>query len=126
MTVGQIVARERTRLRVALVTRGVAIALAIGLALLAVSTIALGDARWITRPSAPLGAWLVVAAVLVTLITISWREGRRRASASAIAAAIERERLAARGLAAWSARGRLLWSPGPPGGETTGVGARTR
>ena len=112
MTVGQIIARERARLRIALVTRGVAIAIAIGLAILAASTIALGGARWITRPSAPLGAWLLVAAVLVALIVFSWREGRRRASASAIAAAIERERT----LRAGSLRGALeVDSSGPLG-----------
>ncbi len=112
MTVGQIIARERSRLRIALVTRGVAIALAIGLAILAASTIALGGARWITRPSAPLAAWILVAAVLVALIVFSWREGRRRASASAIAAAIERERT----LRAGSLRGALeVDSSGPLG-----------
>jgi hypothetical protein len=103
VTVGQIVARERSRLRVALVTRGVAIALAIGFVLLAASTLALGDARWITRPSAPIGAWLVVSLILATLLWWSWREGRRRASSSAIAAAIERERA----LRAGSLRGAL-------------------
>lgn len=112
MTVGQIVARERSRLRLALVTRGVAIALAFGLALLAVSTIALGDARWITRPSAPIGAWMVVAVALVALLVVSWREGRRRATASAIAAAIERERT----MRAGSLRGALeVDSSGPLG-----------
>ena len=103
MTVGQIIARERRRLRIALVTRGVAIALAVGFALLAVSTLALGGARWITRPSAALGAWIVVGIVLVVLIVLSWREGRRRASASEIAAVIERERT----LRAGSLRGAL-------------------
>jgi hypothetical protein len=112
VTVGQIVARERSRLRIALVTRGLAIALAIGLALLAASTIALGGARWITRPSAPLGAWMVVTIVLVALIVASWREGRRRASASEIAGAIERERT----LRAGSLRGALeVDSSGPLG-----------
>ncbi len=112
MTVGQIIARERSRLRVALVTRGVAIALAIGFVLLAASTVALGGARWITRPSAPLGAWVFVAVVLVLLIAWSWREGRRRASASAIAAAIERERT----MRAGSLRGALeVDSSGPLG-----------
>jgi hypothetical protein len=103
MTVGQIIARERRRLRIALVMRGIAIALAIGFALLAVSTLALGGARWITRPSAPLGAWIVVGIVLAALIVVSLREGRRRASASEIAAAIERERT----LRAGSLRGAL-------------------
>ena len=103
MTVGQIIARERSRLRFALVTRGVAIALAIGFVLLAVSTLALGNARWITRPSAPLGAWVVVSLVLAILLGWSWREGRRRASSAAIAAAIERERA----LRAGSLRGAL-------------------
>ena len=112
MTVGQIVARERSRLRIALVTRGVAIALAIGFVLLAASTVALGGARWITRPSAPLAAWMAVALVLGALIVFSWREGRRRASASAIAAAIERERT----LRAGSLRGALeVDSSGPLG-----------
>ena len=112
MTVRQIIARERSRLRVALVTRGVAIALAIGFVLLAASTIALGGARWITRPSAPLGAWLLVAVVLAVLIAWSWREGRRRGSASAIAAAIERERT----MRAGSLRGALeVDSSGPLG-----------
>ncbi|HJU67075.1 MAG TPA: hypothetical protein VJ650_02430, partial [Gemmatimonadaceae bacterium] len=112
MTVGQIIARERSRLRIALVTRGVAIALAIGFVLLAASTVALGGARWITRPSAPLGAWIVVAVVLTALVIMSWREGRRRASASAIAAAIERERT----LRAGSLRGALeVHSSGPLG-----------
>ena len=112
MTVRQLIARERSRLRIALVTRGVAIALAIGLVLLAASTIALGGARWITRPSAPLGAWFVVGLVLVALIVFSLREGRRRASASAIAAAIERERT----LRAGSLRGALeVGSSGPLG-----------
>jgi hypothetical protein len=103
MTVGQIIARERTRLRIALVMRGIAIALAIGFALLAASTLALGGARWITRPSAPLGAWIVVGIVLAALVVVSWREGRRRASPSEIAAAIERERT----LRAGSLRGAL-------------------
>jgi hypothetical protein len=112
VTVRQLIARERSRLRIALVTRGIAIALAIGLVLLAASTIALGGARWITRPSAPLGAWMVVALVLVALIVVSWREGRRRASAAAIAAAIERERT----LRAGSLRGALeVGSSGPLG-----------
>ena len=103
MTVGQIIARERSRLRVALVTRGVGVALTIGFILLAASTIALGGARWITRPSAPLGAWAIVAIALLALLVASWREGRRRASASHIAAAIERERA----LRAGSLRGAL-------------------
>jgi hypothetical protein len=103
MTVGQIIARERTRLRIALVMRGVAIALAIGFAVLAASTLALGGARWITRPSAPLGVWIIVGIVLAALIVVSWREGRRRASAAEIAAAIERERP----LRAGSLRGAL-------------------
>ena len=60
MTVGQLVGRERSRLRLALIVKGVGIATAIGLALVAASTIALGNARWITRPSAPLTAWVVV------------------------------------------------------------------
>jgi hypothetical protein len=112
VTVGQIIARERSRLRIALVTRGVAIALAIGLAIVAASTIALGGARWITRPSAPLVAWVLVVAVLGALVVLSWREGRRRASASAIAAAIERERT----LRAGSLRGALeVDSSGPLG-----------
>ncbi len=112
MTVGQIIARERSRLRIALVTRGVAIALAIGLALLAASIFALGGARWITRPSAPLGAWTLVGVVLAVLIVLSWRAGRRRASASAIAAAIERERT----MRAGSLRGALeVDSSGPLG-----------
>lgn len=112
MTVGQIIARERSRLRIALVTRGVALALAIGFVLLAASTIALGGARWITRPSAPMGAWLLVAVVLAVLVVLSWREGRRRASASAIAAAIERERT----MRAGSLRGALeVDSSGPLG-----------
>jgi hypothetical protein len=112
VTVGQIIARERSRLRIALVTRGVAVALAIGFVLLAASTIALGEARWITRPSAPMGAWILVAVVLVVLVVLSWREGRRRASASAIAAAIERERT----MRAGSLRGALeVDSSGPLG-----------
>lgn len=116
MTVGQIIARERARLRIALVTRGVAIALALGLALLAASTLALGGARWITRPSAPLGAWFVVATVLVGAIVLTWREGRRRASSSAIAGAIERERA----LRAGSLRGALEVDSSGPLGQLAG------
>jgi hypothetical protein len=92
MTVGQLVGRERSRLRLALIVRAVGIATAIGLALVAASTIALGNARWITRPSAPLIAWVLVITVLATLTWLSWRAGRRQASPSEIAAAIERER----------------------------------
>lgn len=103
MTIAQLVGRERSRLRVALVVRGVAMALAVGFVLLAASTVALGSARWITRPSAPLGAWMLTVAVLAIILWRSWRAGVRGASMQSIADAIERERA----LRAGSVRGAL-------------------
>src|SRR5581483_6115241 len=67
VTVAQLVGRERSRLGLAIVVRGLAAAVALAALVVAASAVALGDARWITRPGAPLAAWgvAVVAAVLV-------------------------------------------------------------
>ncbi|MGI9075879.1 MAG: DUF4175 family protein [Gemmatimonadaceae bacterium] len=103
MTVAQLVARERMRLSIAIITRGVAMALAVALVIAAVSAVALGDARWITHPSAPLAAWLAVGLLVCLAMWYSIRDLRGSAGSEHVAAAIERERA----LRAGSLRGAL-------------------
>ncbi|MDQ6827956.1 MAG: hypothetical protein M3081_03725, partial [Gemmatimonadota bacterium] len=62
MTVNQLVDRERSRLGVAIIARGLGLVLAIVAALAGISTLVLGDARWIARPSLPIVSWIVAVA----------------------------------------------------------------
>ena len=103
MTVAQLVAREQARLRLAIAARGVALALAVAAAVVAMSALALGEARWITRPSAPALAWLAAAVLVAAAFARTLRDLRRGAAATRIAAAIEREHA----LRAGSLRGAL-------------------
>ena len=97
MTVTGLVRRERSRLGIAILARGAAVGVAAAAALLAASTLALGGARWITRPGAPLASWVV--AVVAAGIACWWARGAVRAAASshAVARAIESERSLRRG-----------------------------
>ncbi|HEX6808997.1 MAG TPA: hypothetical protein VF118_13510 [Gemmatimonadaceae bacterium] len=97
MTVTGLVRRERSRLGIAILARGLAVGVAAAAVLLAASTIALGGARWITRPSAPLASWGV--ALVAAAIACWWARGAVRAAASshAVARAIESERSLRRG-----------------------------
>ena len=103
MTVAQLVARERTRLSIAIIARGLAMTLAIALILAAISAIALGNARWITHPSWPLAAWLAMGLLVCSAVWFSVRDLRGAAGSEHVAAAIERER----SLRAGSLRGAL-------------------
>ncbi|MBC7791768.1 MAG: hypothetical protein H7Z74_17615 [Anaerolineae bacterium] len=118
MTVAQLVARERMRLSIAIIARGVAMALAIALILAAISAVALGDARWITHPSAPLAAWLAAGILVCSAIWYSIRDLRGSAGRDRVAAAIERERA----LRAGSLRGALeVGTTGPLGERASRV-----
>ncbi|MFN2399651.1 MAG: hypothetical protein ABR543_13590 [Gemmatimonadaceae bacterium] len=103
MTLIQIVARERARLSVAMAIMTAALALAIGGAIAAFATILLGDARWITRPSGPMAAWVLGACLIGAATYLARREARRTGSGKAVAAAIESER----SLRAGSIRGAM-------------------
>ena len=92
MTVTQLVSRERRRLRLALIVRGAAAALAASAVIVAVSAIALGGSRWIVHPSAPLLAWGVVALAAGGVLWWTLRDLGRRATRAVLATAIERER----------------------------------
>ncbi|HKT10144.1 MAG TPA: hypothetical protein VJR24_19740, partial [Gemmatimonadaceae bacterium] len=89
MTVTGLVRRERSRLGVAILARGMAAGIAAAAVLLAASTLALGSARWITRPTAPLASWAV--ALVAAALACWWARGAVRAKASsyAVARAIE-------------------------------------
>jgi len=97
VTVTGLVRRERSRLGLALAARGAAVGVAAAAVLLAASTLALGNARWITRPGAPLASWGV--AVAAAAIACWWARGAVRAAASshAVARVIESERSLRRG-----------------------------
>ena len=104
MTVLDLVDRERTRLRVAMVLVGGALAAAVTAVLLAGATLALGGARWITLPRLlPVVAWLVAAAVVGLALWWTIRALSGPASRSSVAEAIERERQ----LRAGSVRGAI-------------------
>jgi len=97
VTVTGLVRRERSRLGVAILARGAAVGVAAAAVLLAASTLALGGARWITRPTAPLASWAV--ALVAAAIAGWWARGAVRAAASshAVARSIETERALRRG-----------------------------
>ena len=103
MTVSKLVSRERARLRVAIAARGLALAVAGAAVIVALSAVALSDARWITRPAAPGLAWLLATALVGVALWRMRRETRVTASSTSVAAAIERERA----LRAGSLRGAL-------------------
>lgn len=92
MTVAQLVRRERSRLGLVLTGLGVAIALALAALVIAASTLALGNARWITRPGAPLAAWGAALALTFAVLWWTLRHVRRAAAPSVIAREIEQER----------------------------------
>ncbi|MDQ6885864.1 MAG: hypothetical protein M3068_01080 [Gemmatimonadota bacterium] len=103
MTLLRLIAHERARRGVAVAGGAAAAALGAAALLGGVFTLALGHQRWITRPSAPIGAWLVVTGMLALLL---WRARvalRRVASTSQVASDVERER----GLRSGSVRGAL-------------------
>jgi hypothetical protein len=103
VTVAQLVDRERSRLNAAILARGIGVALAVAAVIIAASTLALGRARWITRPGAPLVAWVVAIVIAAAILWWTRRDARRSATSGAIAQAIERERA----LRAGSLRGAL-------------------
>ncbi|MGH7720444.1 MAG: hypothetical protein ACREON_16560, partial [Gemmatimonadaceae bacterium] len=92
MTVNQLVTRERGRLRLALAARGVSVALAAVALLAAGSALFLGGARWITRPSAPMLAWIISTVLAAVAFWWTRRGIRRDASHARVATAIEHER----------------------------------
>jgi hypothetical protein len=103
VTVSQLVSRERGRLRFVLAAAGIAVALAAVAVLASIGALSLAGARWITRPSAPLAAWIVAAILALVALWYTRRRIRRDASPARVAAAIESERA----LRAGSLRGAL-------------------
>ncbi len=103
MTLAQLVGRERSRLGIALVARGAALALAILALVIAAAVFALGDARWIRLPALPVLAWSLALLGVAAVLWWSERDSRRSAGEANIARAIERER----SLRAGSLRGAL-------------------
>lgn len=92
MTVTQLVGRERRRLGALLIARALAWSLAIAALLLGLFSLALRDARWITRPAAPLTAWGLVLVAVAVAMWWTRRALARDTSSHAVAAAIEKER----------------------------------
>ena len=103
MTLAQLVGRERSRLGVALVARGAALALAILALVVAAAVFVLGDARWIRLPAVPLLAWSLALLGVAAVLWWTQRDSRRGAAEANVARAIERER----SLRAGSLRGAL-------------------
>ena len=92
MTVGQVVERERSRVRRLHVGRGIALAIAATATLVGVSAAALGDARWLTLPrSLPVLVWLVVLAVNAAAVVWTVRRLRLSVTPLEVARAIEEE-----------------------------------
>ena len=92
MTVAEIVERERRGVRLAIAGAGVLVALVAMTICLALGALALDDARWITRPSAPTLIWLMAAGLIGGALVWTRHRIAREASISEIASAIERER----------------------------------
>ena len=92
MTLARAVARERSRLTAVLAAAGAAFGVALALAALALAAFALRDGTWIAHPAAPLAAWGIALALLVTAAV--WTDGalRRHAAAPSLARTIELER----------------------------------
>ena len=92
MTALELVERERARLRRLHILAGIALALAISLAVLALGVLLLGNSRWMALPrSAPFVVWLIVGTLDAAVIVWSWRQLRRDMTRGGVAAAIERE-----------------------------------
>ena len=114
MTVLDLVDRERTRLRVAIVLGGITPAAGVTAVVLALAALALGGGRWIALPRpVPVLAWLVALGVVGVAAWWTIRALQLRASRARVAEAIERER----SLRAGSVRGAL---------EVSGAGALGR
>ncbi len=118
MTVAALVQRERTRLRLAMMARGAAIALALAAAIAAGGTLALGGARWIAVPLAPITLWVVVLASIGAVLVLARREMVSGASDATVARMIESERA----LRAGSLRGALEVATLGPLGERAASG----
>lgn len=91
MTVLQLVDRERSAQRRLLGAAGVLAGLAAIALLIAAGAVALGSARWITRPAVPLVLWSVALGLVAGALWWTRSRVRRDASRAAVAAAIERE-----------------------------------
>src|SRR5689334_5206869 len=104
MTIAQLVERERSALRRLHVTAGIAVALAATATIVALSSVVLGGARWMSLPRAlPFVVWTAVAAANVAALIVSRGKVRRQASLAEVAGAVEREQ----SLRAGSLRGTM-------------------
>ncbi|MFL5579823.1 MAG: hypothetical protein ACJ8AO_05570 [Gemmatimonadaceae bacterium] len=93
MTVVQLVDRERSRVRAALLVWGAALALAALAVVLGAGVAALGRARWIALPAAaPFAVWALALGAAAVVGWLARRRWHRDASPATVAAAIERER----------------------------------
>ncbi|HUF27758.1 MAG TPA: hypothetical protein VMM18_12350 [Gemmatimonadaceae bacterium] len=97
MTVTQLVDRERAVQRRLTGAAGVLAGLAAIALLVAAGAVALGGARWITRPALPLVLWGLALGAVSAITWLTQRRVRREASRPSVAAAIEREQSLRRG-----------------------------
>jgi heme exporter protein D len=92
MTVGELVDRERARLRRLHLAAGIALAVGATCLLIALGASALGGARWMTLPRPlPFLVWLLVASADVAIVLLTVRQLDRRTTRQSVATAIERE-----------------------------------
>jgi hypothetical protein len=104
VTISQLVDRERHSLRRLHVIAGVVIALALTASIVALATVGLGGARWMTLPRAtPFAVWVAVIAANVGAWALTRYVLARETSVDEIAAALEREQ----SLRAGSVRGTM-------------------
>jgi hypothetical protein len=92
MTIAQLVERERASLRRMHVAAGVAIALAATATIVALASVLLGSARWMSLPrGVPFVVWTLVLVANAAAWILARRTVSRDASLGEVAAAVERE-----------------------------------
>src|SRR4051794_4575668 len=92
MTIAQLVHRERQALLRAHVAATILVTLAAMTALLAVASVALGDARWMSLPRAlPFVIWAVIIGANVAAWLLLVRALRHEGNVVVVSAAVERE-----------------------------------
>ena len=92
MTIRSLVDLERRYLRRAEVTAGALLALAVAAVLVAIGSVVLARARWLSLPrGVPLVVWFFIATAIAALALRTRRRLLRRASRGDVAEAIERE-----------------------------------
>ena len=92
MTIAQIIDRERASLRRLHVAAGIAVAVAGTMTILALASLLLGGARWMSLPRAvPFVVWTLVVVTIAAAWLLARRVVHRETSVDEVAAALERE-----------------------------------